>query len=145
MSAQAAVEALVAAVAARDISAVLAATKGGKIDVVPLGIKGAAGSKAKDYFGPLFTAFPDLELAVGKTVVAGDKALVDVVLTGAQKEPFLDVANRGGRTLESRQAWVVEAAGSTVSSLKIFFCSNELKWSLGANKTYEEAIAGAQV
>ena len=43
----------------RDIDAVLAATKGGKIDVVPLDIKGAAGTKAKDYFGPLFTADPN--------------------------------------------------------------------------------------
>jgi hypothetical protein len=145
MSAKAAVEALVAAVAARDIDAVLAATKGGKIDIVPFDIKGAAAAKAKEFFGPLFTAFPDLEVTVNKTVIAGDKALLDVVLTGPQKEPYLDIANRGGRSLESRQAWVVEATGSTVSALKVFFCTNELKWSLGANKTYEEAIAGARV
>ncbi len=109
MSAKAAVEALVAAVAARDIDAVAAATKGGKIDIVPLDIKGAAGTKAKEFFGPLFIAFPDLEIAIGKTVIAGDKALIDVVLSGPQKEPYLDIANRGGRSLESRQAWVVEA------------------------------------
>jgi hypothetical protein len=145
MSAKAAVEALVAAVSARDINAVLAATKGGKIDIVPLDIKGAAGTKAKEFFGPLFTAFPDLEIAIGKTVIAGDKALLDVVLTGPQKEPYLDIAIRGGRSLESRQAWVVETTGNTVAVLKVFFCTNELKWSLGANKTYEEAIAGAQV
>jgi hypothetical protein len=145
MSGKAAVEALVAAVAARDIDAVAAAMKGGKIDVVPLDIKGAAGTKAKEFFGPLFTAFPDLEVTVRKTVIAGEKALVDVVLSGPQKEPYLDVANRGGRSLESRQAWVVEANGSTVASLRVFFCRNELKWSLGANKTYEEAIAGATV
>jgi hypothetical protein len=145
VSAKAAVEALVAAVSARDIDAVLAATKGGKIDIVPLDIKGAAGTKAKEFFGALFTAFPDLEIAIGKTVVAGDKALIDIVLTGPQKEPYLDIANRGGRSLESRQAWVVEATGNTVSVLTVYFCTNELKWSLGANKTYEEAIAGTQV
>jgi hypothetical protein len=145
MSAKAAVEALVAAVSARELDAVLAATKGGKIDIVPLDIKGAAGKAAKEFFGPLFTAFPDLEIAVGNSVIAGDKALLDVVLTGPQKEPYLDIANRGGRSLESRQAWVVEATGNTVSLLRVYFCTNELKWSLGANKTYDEAIAGAQV
>jgi hypothetical protein len=144
MSAKAAVEALVSAVAARDIDAVAAATKGGKIDIVPLNIKGAASTKAKEFFEPLFTAFPDLEITVGKTVLAGEKALIDVVLTGPQKEPFFDVPNRDGRMLESRQAWSIEAGGNTVASLKVFFCTNELKWSLGANKTYEEAIAGVR-
>ena len=144
MSAKGAVNALVAAVATRDVGAVAAALKGGKIEVVPLDIKGVASTKSKEFFGPLFTAFPDLEVTVGKTVIAGDKALVDLVLMGTQKEPYLDIAIRDGKSLTLRQAWIIEADGNTVSSLKIFFCTNELKWSLGANKTYEEAIAGAR-
>jgi len=141
MSAKGALGNLLAAVAARDVDAVVAAAKGGRIEVVPLDLKGAASTKAKEYFGQLFTAFPDLEINVGKTVIAGDKALVDVVLTGTQKEPYLDIAVSDGKSLVLRQAWLVEAGGATVSSLKIFFCSNELKWILGANKSYEEAIA----
>jgi hypothetical protein len=144
MSAKGAAEALRKAVEQKDIAAVLAATKGGKIDVVPLDIKGASSSKAKEFFEPLFASFPDLELQVVHQVVAGDNALLDVVLTGTPKEPYLDIAIRDGKTLHSRQAWRIEASGDTVSSLRIYFCSNELKWSLGANKTYAEAIAGAR-
>jgi len=144
MSAKGAAEALRKAVEQKDIAAVLAATKGGKIDVVPLDIKGASSSKAKEYFEALFNSFPDLEVTVVSQVVAGDNALLDVVLTGTPKEPYLDIAIRDGKTLNSRQAWRIEAAGDTVSSLRIYFCSNELKWSLGANKTYAEAIAGAR-
>lgn len=136
-------DALLAAVATRELDAVVAATKGGRMEVVPLGLKGAASTKAREYFGPLFTSFPDLEIAVGKTVVAGNKAMVDLILTGTQKEPYLDIALRDGKSLTLRQAWVVEADGKAIATLKIFFCRNELKWSLGANKTYEEAIAGA--
>jgi hypothetical protein len=144
MSAKGAAEALRKAVEQKDIAAVLAATKGGKIDVVPLDIKGASSSKAKEYFEGLFNSFPDLEIQVVSQVVAGDNALLDVVLTGTPKEPYLDVAIRDGKTLNSRQAWRIEASGDTVSALRIYFCSNELKWSLGANKTYAEAIAGAR-
>jgi hypothetical protein len=142
MSARAAVDALLAAVATRDVDAVVAATKGGRIDVVPLGLKGAASTKAKDFFGPLFISFPDLEISVGRTVVAGNKAMVDLVLTGTQKEPYLDIPLCDGKSLTLRQAWVLEADGKAIATLKIFFCRNELKWSLGANKSYEEAIAG---
>jgi len=144
MSAKGAADALRQAVEQKDIAAVLAATKGGKIDVVPLDIKGASSSKAKEYFEALFASFPDLEVQVVSQVVSGDNALLDVVLTGTPKEPYLDIAIRDGKTLNSRQAWRIEANGDTVSSLRIYFCSNELKWSLGANKTYAEAIAGAR-
>jgi|GEM_PF-4197085 len=145
MTAKAAADALVAAVRAHDLDAVAAAVKGGKIDVVPLDLKGSASAKAKEFFGPLFTSFPDLEVAIGKAVISGDNALLDVTLTGTQKEPYLDVPTRDGKSLNSRQAWRIEASGDTVASLRIYFCTNELKWSLGANKTYEEAIAGARV
>ena len=144
MSAKGAAEALLTAVQKRDIAAVVAATKGGKIDVVPLGIKGASSSKAKEYFEALFASFPDLEVEVVSQVTAGDNALLDVVVTGTPAEPYLDIAIRDGKTLKSRQAWRIEAAGDTVSALRIYFCTNELKWSLGANKTYAEAIAGAR-
>jgi hypothetical protein len=144
MSAKGAAEALLTAVQKRDIAAVATATKGGKIDVVPLDLKGASSSKAKEYFEALFTSFPDLEVEVVSQIVAGDNALLDVVLSGTPKEPYLDIAIRDGKTLRSRQAWRIEANGETVSSLRVYFCSNELKWSLGANKTYAEAIAGAR-
>jgi len=144
MSAKGAVNALLDAVRNKDLAALAAATKGGKIDVVPLGLKGASSSKAKEYFEALFTSFPDLDVAVVSQVIAGDNALLDVVLTGTPKEPYLDIAIRDGRSLKSRQAWRIEASGDTVSALRIYFCTNELKWALGANKTYAEAIAGAR-
>jgi hypothetical protein len=144
MSAKGAADALLTAVQKRDVAAVVAATKGGKIDVVPLDVKGASSSKAKEYFEALFTSFPDLEVEVLDQVTAGDNALLDVVVTGTPAEPYLDIAIRDGKTLKSRQAWRIEAAGDTVSALRIYFCTNELKWSLGANKTYAEAIAGAR-
>jgi len=144
MSAKGAVDALLKAVEQKDMDAVAAATKGGKIDVVPLDIKGASSSKGKEFFEPLFASFPDLEVTVLSQVIAGDNALLDVVLTGTPKEPYLDIAIRDGKTLNSRQAWRIEASGDTVSALRIYFCTNELKWSLGANKTYAEAIAGAR-
>ncbi len=144
MTAKAAVAALLEAVRKRDLDAVAAATKGGKLDVVPLDIKGAASSKNKEFFGALFASFPDLEVEEVKTIISGDNALLDVVLTGTPAEPYLDVAIRDGKTLKSRQAWRIETDGDTVSALRVYFCTNEVKWSLGANKTYAEAIAGTR-
>ena len=145
MSAKGAVAALLEAVRKRDLDAVAAVTKGGKIDVVPLDIKGAASSKNKEFFGALFASFPDLEVEEVKTILAGNSALLDVVVTGTPAEPYLDIAVRDGKTLRSRQAWRIETDGDTVSALRVYFCVNEVKWSLGANKTYAEAIAGARV
>jgi hypothetical protein len=144
VSAKAAVAALLEAVRKRDLDALAAVTKGGKIDVVPLDIKGASSSKNKQFFGALFASFPDLEVEEVKTIIAGDNALLDVIVTGTPAEPYLDIAVRDGKTLKSRQAWRIEVSGDTVSALRIYFCVNELKWSLGANKTYAEAIAGAR-
>lgn len=144
MSAKAAVAALLEAVRKRDLDALAAATKGGKIDVVPLDIKGAASSKNKEFFGALFASFPDLEVEEVKTIIVGNSALLDVVVTGTPSEPYRDIAVRDGKTLRSRQAWRIEVDGDTVSALRVYFCVNELKWSLGANKTYAEAIAGAR-
>lgn len=145
MTAKAAVDNLLAAMAQRDAAAVVAAAKkGGKLEVVPLDVKGAASTKGKEYFGELFAAFPDLEVEVTHTVIAGDKALLDVVVRGTPKEPYLEIPVKDGKALESRQAWRVDVEGDEITGLKIFFCLNELKWSLGANKTYEEAIAGVR-
>ncbi len=49
---------------------------------------------------------------------------------------------KDGKNLESRQAWRIDLApDGSIASVKVFFCLNEVKWSLGANKSYEEAVA----
>jgi len=146
MTGKGAVEDLLRALTQRDAAAAVSALKGGRLEVVPLDIKGAASTKGKQYFGELFASFPELEIEVTKRVVAGPKALVEVVLRGTPKEPYLELPVKDGKTLSSRQAWRIDLADDgTIASLKVFFCLNELKWSLGANKTYEEAIAGSAI
>jgi hypothetical protein len=146
MTGKGAVDNLLRALTQRDAAAAVSALKGGKIEVVPLDLKGAASTKGKQYFADLFASFPELEIEVKRKVVAGDKALVEVVLRGTPKEPYLDVPIKDGKTLSSRQAWRIDLAeDGSIASLKVFFCLNEVKWSLGANKTYEEAIAGSAI
>jgi ketosteroid isomerase-like protein len=79
------------------------------------------------------------------TVIGGDKALLDVVLRGTPKDTYAGITARDGSALESRQAWRIDTADGVVSALRVYYCSNELKRSLGAAKTYEEAIAGERV
>lgn len=141
MSAAEAVDALLRALTQRDAAAAVAALGGGEVDIVPLGLKGPASEVGAQYFGDLFASFPELEVTASRTVSAGDKALLEVTLTGTPKEPYLDIPVKDGKNLTSRQAWKLTAAEGGVAATA-FFCVNEVKWSLGANKSYEEAIAG---
>lgn len=142
MTGQGVVEEFLRALAQRDAAAAVAVAKGGKIEVVPLDVKGAMSTKGKQYFADLFASFPELEIDVTRKIVAGEKALVEVVLRGTPKQPYLDLAVKDGKVLESRQAWRIDLAeDGAIAALKVFFCLNEIKWSLGANKTYSEAIA----
>jgi len=136
------VDALVRALTQRDAAALVAGAKSAKLEVVPLDLKGAMSTKGKQYFADLFGSFPELEVEVVRSIVAGDKALVELVLRGTPKEPYLDIPVKDGKTLNSRQAWKIDLAGDgSIASIKVFFCLNEIKWALGANKSYEEAIA----
>lgn len=141
MSATEAAHALLKALTQRDAAAAAAALGCGQFEIVPLGIKGDASEAGAKYFQELFASFPELEVAASRMVTTGDKALLEVTLTGAPKQPYLDLPVRDGKYLTSRQAWKLTAAGGGISATA-YFCVNELKWSLGANKTYEEAIAG---
>jgi hypothetical protein len=142
MSGKGPVDEFLRALTQRDAAATVAAAKSAKLEVVPLDVKGAMGTKGKQYFAELFGSFPELEVEVVRKIVAGNKALVELVLRGTPKEPYLDIPVKDGKTLNSRQAWRIDLADDgSVAALKVFFCLNELKWSLGANKTYEEAIA----
>ena len=142
MSAAESADALLRALTQRDAAAAVAALGGGELEIVPLGIKGPAAEVGAQYFGDLFAAFPELEVSATRTVVGGDRALLEVVLSGAPKQPYLDLPVKDGKRLTSRQAWTL-TAGPGGTSAKAFYCLNEVKWSLGANKSYEEAIAGS--
>ena len=142
MSAADAADALLRALTQRDAAAAVAALGGGALEIVPLGVKGPAAEVGAQYFGDLFASFPELEVAASRTVASGDRALLEVVLTGAPKQPYLDVPVKDGAKLTSRQAWNLRG-GADGTSATAYFCVNELKWSLGAAKTYEEAIAGS--
>lgn len=136
------VDALVRALTQRDAAAVVAGAKNAKLEVVPLDVKGAMSTKGKQYFGDLVGSFPELEVEVVRKIVTAEKALVELVLRGTPKEPYLDIPVKDGKTLNSRQAWKIDlATDGSIASIRVFFCLNELKWSLGANKSYEEAIA----
>lgn len=142
MSGKGPVDEFLRALTQRDAAATVAAAKSAKLEVVPLDVKGAMSTKGKAYFGDLFGSFPELEVEVVRKIVAGDKALVELVLRGTPKEPYLDIPVKDGKSLNSRQAWRIDlAADGSIASLKVFFCLNEIKWALGANKSYEEAIA----
>jgi hypothetical protein len=142
MSGKGPVDEFLRALTQRDAAATVAAAKSGKLEVVPLDVKGAMSTKGKQYFGDLFGSFPELEVEVVRKVVAGNKALVELVLRGTPKEPYLDIPVKDGKTLNSRQAWRIDLADDgSIAGVKVFFCLNEIKWSLGANKSYEEAIA----
>jgi hypothetical protein len=142
MSAAEAAEALLKALTQRDAAAAVSALGGGQVEIVPLEVKGAAAEAGAQYFGDLFASFPELEVASSRISSGGDKALLEVTLTGTPKQPYLDIPVKDGKTLTSRQAWKLTASGDGVSATA-YFCLNELKWSLGANKSYEEAIAGS--
>lgn len=141
MSAAQAADALLKALTQRDARAAVAALRGGQVEIVPLGVKGSAAEAGEQYFSDLFSSFPELEVASSRVAAAGDKALLEVVLTGTPKQPYLDIPVKDGKTLTSRQAWKLAVADGGVQATA-YFCLNEVKWSLGANKTYEEAIAG---
>jgi hypothetical protein len=142
MTAAGAAEELLRALTQRDAAAAVSALGGGQLEIVPLGVSGAAAEVGAQYFGDLFASFPELEVSVVRTVDAGEKALLELVLTGAPKQPYLDLAVKDGKRLTSRQAWKLSTGADGVSAT-VFFCLNEVKWSLGANKSYEEAIAGS--
>jgi len=142
MSGKGPVDEFLRALTQRDAAATVAAAKSAKLEVVPLDVKGAMSTKGRQYFGELFGSFPELEVEVVRKIVAGNKALVELVLRGTPKEPYLDIPVKDGKTLTSRQAWRIDLADDgSIASLKVFFCLNEVKWALGANKSYEEAIA----
>lgn len=140
MSAKDAADGLLRALTQRDAAAAVAVLEGGELEIGPLGIKGSAAEVGAQYFGDLFASFPELEVQAVRTVAGADKALVEVVLTGSPKQPYLDIPVKDGKALTSRQAWKI-TTGSGGASATAYFCLNEIKWSLGANKTYEEAIA----
>jgi hypothetical protein len=141
MSAADAADALLKALSQRDAAAAVAALGGGQIEIVPLEVKGKASDAGAKFFNDLFASFPELEVTSSRVSAGGDKALLEMTLSGTPKQPFLDIPVKDGKTLTSRQAWKLTASGDGVSATA-YFCLNELKWSLGANKTYEEAIAG---
>jgi len=75
MSAKGAVNALLDAVRNKDLAALAAATKGGKIDVVPLDRR-ASSSKAKEYFEALAPASRPRVCRGQPGQSAGDNALL---------------------------------------------------------------------
>ena len=135
------------AAAARDVEAMAKQWNEDGVEVIPGAppLRGPQG--IKDYFGAMFTAFPDAQFAVQSVVADDSRAVVEWRLRGTFTGGPFQGLEPNGRSIDVRGCDVLDFAGGKLKSNLVYFDTMEFGRQLGLmpplDSGAERAMKGA--
>lgn len=134
MSARAVVTSFIDALNAHDAAGAIALLDGTvETDVPPLGIRAGGLSEAEAFVADLLRAFPDLRVAVRRTVVLDDAVVLEVKVEGTQADGYLGAINQE-KHLDVDQAWRLVVTDGAITAFEAYWCHQQLLRRLGVKR-----------
>ncbi|SFP19725.1 nuclear transport factor 2 family protein [Amycolatopsis rubida] len=97
-----------------------------RVEIPPAGVLGTAEKQGREFIAATVAAFPDLRLTVRKSFTGADGTVIaELTLEGTQTASYLGVINQE-KHLDLDQVWVFTIADGRITTIKAFWCQNQL-------------------